>query len=455
MTKAIQNRLAESKTARWTVLALVSFLMLCAYYVNYVISPLKTLLGDEYQWTSSGFGFYVGAVTWLNVFALMLIFSGVILDKKGVRFTGILSAVVMAVGTFVQYWAMSSPELIDTKMTVFGFDITKQILYAGIGFAIFGSGMEMAGITVSKIIVKWFKGKEMALAMGLEMACARIGTALALFVAVPIAIKNSISTPMLLGLLLLILGTLVYLVFVVMDAKRDKQEAEIAEENDEPFVFSDIVSIFKLKAFWYIAILCMLFYSTIFPFLNYATDLMVQKFGVGKELAGTIPGLLPFGTILLTPIFGNMYDRKGKGASIMIFGSAMIIIIHTLFALPAVTWWVFAVILTILLGVAFSLVPSAMWPSVPKIIPMNKLGTAYALIFWVQNWGLLAVPMLIGKVLDNNITSAEGVKPITYDYSPAMAIFAGLGVLALIFAFLLKREDKVKGYGLEQPNIQK
>ncbi len=455
MTKAIQNRLSESKTARWTVLALVSFLMLCAYYVNYVISPLKTLLGNEYQWTSEGFGFYVGAVTWLNVFALMLIFSGIILDKKGVRFTGILSSVIMVIGTFVQYWAMSNPELIGTKVTIFGFDITNQILYSGIGFAIFGSGMEMAGITVSKVIVKWFKGKEMALAMGLEMACARIGTALALFIAVPVATKNAISTPMLIGLLMLIIGALVYLVFVVMDNKRDKQEADSAEEPEEPFVFSDIISIFKLKAFWYIAILCMLFYSTIFPFLNYATDLMIQKFGVDSELAGIIPGLLPFGTILLTPLFGNMYDRKGKGASIMILGSSMIIAIHALFALPVVTWWVFAVVLTILLGVAFSLVPSAMWPSVPKIIPMNKLGTAYALIFWVQNWGLLAVPMLIGSMLDRYcVTSTPGAEVTTYNYTLPMAIFACLGVLALVFAFLLKREDKAKGYGLELPNIK-
>ncbi len=456
MTEAIQNRLSESKTARWVVLALVSFLMLCAYYINYVISPLKPMLQEQLNWTSSGFGFFAGAVGWLNVFALMLIFSGIILDKMGVRFTGILATIVMAGGTLLKYWAISTPSLVDTELTVLGFKITEQILYAGLGFAIFGAGMEMAGITVSKIIVKWFKGKEMALAMGLEMACARIGTAFALLFALPIASSSTISRPILLGLLLLVLGAVVFLVFVVMDKKRDVQEAAIAEENDEPFLFKDILSIFELKAFWYIAILCMLFYSAIFPFLNYATDLMINKFGVEKNLAGIIPSLLPFGTILLTPIFGNMYDRKGKGASIMIFGSAMLIGIHLLFSLPIITSWVFAVILTILLGIAFSLVPSAMWPSVPKIIPMNKLGTAYALIFWVQNWGLMLVPMLIGSVLDRYcITSAPGATVTTYNYTLPMIIFAALGVLAIFFAFLLKKEDKVKGYGLEQPNIQK
>ncbi len=462
MTKAIQNRLSESKTARWMVLILVSFLMLCAYFITDVMAPLKIMLEEQCNWTSTNYGFFTSAYGWFNVFLLMLIFGGMILDKMGVRFTGVMAACIMIVGTLIKYWAISTPELMVQHVTVFGNDITKQVMFAALGYATFGVGIEIAGITVSKILVKWFKGKELALAMGLEMACARIGTGLAIgvtpFLAQAFA-KNgvpSISTPVLLGLLLLIVGLLVFLVFVVMDKKRDAQEAAEDQEEEEPFRFSDIFSIIKIRGFWYISILCVLFYSAVFPFLKYAADLMINKFGVEPTLAGVIPSLLPFGTILLTPLFGNMYDRKGKGASIMMFGATLLICIHLLFSLPFITWWVFALILTILLGIAFSLVPSAMWPSVPKIIPMNKLGTAYALIFWIQNWGLMGIPLLIGTVLDKycKTPGVDGGAP-TYDYTIPMLIFASLGALSLIFAFLLKKEDKLKGYGLEKPNINK
>ena len=302
------------------------------------------------------------------------------------------------------------------------------------------------------------------------MACARIGTALALGVT-PLLAEHfkSVSMPILLGLLLLCIGMISFVVFVVMDAKRDQELKETAAP-EEPFRFRDIFDIIKLKGFWYIAILCVLFYSAVFPFLKYAPDLMINKFGISSKLSGIIPSLLPFGTILLTPFFGNLYDRKGKGATIMLIGSFMIVGIHLLFAIPAFTSWWLALALIIALGVAFSLVPSAMWPSVPKIIPENKLGTAYALIFWIQNWGLMGVPYLIGKVLnnycviDNNETVAEEITgtvvpevatEVAYDYTIPMLIFTALGVLSILFAFLLKRENTIKGYGLELPNIQK
>lgn len=461
MTEVIRKKLSESKSARWTVLALVSFLMLCGYFITDVMAPLKAMLEQQCQWTSSDYGFFTGAYGWFNVFLLMLIFGGMILDKFGVRFTGIMAAGIMICGVTLKYWAISNVALIAEPFTFLGVQATKQVFYAAFGYAIFGVGVEIAGITVSKIIVKWFTGKELALAMGLEMACARIGTGLAIgitpLLATMFAVDGipSISKPIFLGLLLLIIGLISFLVFVVMDKKRDTQDAG-NEEPEEPFRITDIFTIIKIKGFWYIAALCVLFYSAVFPFLKYATDLMVNKFHVAPNLAGIIPALLPFGTILLTPLFGNMYDRKGKGASIMIVGSVMLICIHLLFALPLITWWVFALILTILLGIAFSLVPSAMWPSVPKIIPQNKLGTAYALIFWIQNWGLMGVPMLIGIVLDKycKTPGVDGAVP-TYDYTLPMLIFAGLGILALGFAFLLKREDKIKGYGLELPNIKK
>ena len=461
MTEVIKKKLSESKSARWTVLVLVSFLMLCGYFITDVMAPLKTMLEQQCSWTSSDYGLFTGAYGFFNVFLFMLLLGGIILDKFGVRFTGVMASGIMVIGVLIKYWAISNTDLITERVSFLWFDTTQQVIYASLGYAIFGVGIEIAGITVSKIIVKWFRGKELALAMGLEMACARIGTGLAIgftpLLASMFAVDGlpSISKPILLGLALLIIGFISFLVFVVMDKKRDTEIAE-NEEPEEPFRLSDILTILKLKGFWYIAALCVLFYSAVFPFLKYASDLMINKFDVPAHLAGIIPSLLPFGTILLTPLFGNLYDRKGKGASIMILGSLMLIAIHLLFALPFVTWWVFALILTILLGIAFSLVPSAMWPSVPKIIPFNKLGTAYALIFWIQNWGLMGVPMLIGYVLDEycKTPGLNGAAP-TYDYTLPMLIFASLGVLALIFAFLLKREDKVKGYGLELPNIQK
>lgn len=469
MVAALRKKISESAAARWTVLALVAFTMLCGYFITDVMAPLKPLLESQLGWSSSDYGFFTSAYGWFNVFLLMLIFGGMILDKMGVRFTGVMATGIMVAGVALKYWAVSG-DFGGASVSVFGSVISTQVLWAAVGYAIFGVGIEIAGITVSKIIVKWFKGKELALAMGLEMACARIGTALALGIT-PVLAEHfgSISMPILLGLLLLCIGLVSFLVFVVMDARRDK-ELQDTLEPEEPFRFRDIFDIVRIKGFWYIAILCVLFYSAVFPFLKYAPDLMFNKFGISEKMSGIIPALLPFGTILLTPFFGNLYDRRGKGASIMLIGSLMIVGVHLLFSVPSLTNWVLALVLILLLGIAFSLVPSAMWPSVPKIIPENKLGTAYALIFWIQNWGLMGVPYLIGKVLDNycviegnqavteEITGMVGdqvAARVAYDYTIPMLIFAALGMLAILFAYLLRREDAKKGYGLELPNIQK
>lgn len=470
MVAALRKKISESAAARWTVLALVAFTMLCGYFITDVMAPLKPLLESQLGWSSSDYGFFTSAYGWFNVFLLMLIFGGMILDKMGVRFTGVMATGIMVAGVALKYWAVSG-DFGGASVSVFGSVISTQVLWAAIGYAIFGVGIEIAGITVSKIIVKWFKGKELALAMGLEMACARIGTALALAVTPIIseAFGKSVSVPILIGLALLCIGLISFLVFVVMDARRDK-ELQDTLEPEEPFRVRDIFDIVRIKGFWYIAILCVLFYSAVFPFLKYAPDLMFNKFGISEKMSGIIPALLPFGTILLTPFFGNLYDRRGKGASIMLIGSLMIVGVHLLFSVPSLTNWVLALVLILLLGIAFSLVPSAMWPSVPKIIPENKLGTAYALIFWIQNWGLMGVPYLIGKVLDNycviegnqavteEITGMVGdqvAARVAYDYTIPMLIFAALGMLAILFAYLLRREDAKKGYGLELPNIQK
>ncbi|MDQ1332197.1 MAG: hypothetical protein QG576_231 [Bacteroidota bacterium] len=459
--ETVTNTLRDSKVARWTALAVVAFTMMCGYYLTDVMAPLKPMLEKELLWNSAEYGFFTSAYGWFNVFLLMLIFGGIILDKMGVRFTGLMATSVMVIGTAIKFWAISTHSL--DGQTILG--MKSQVVIAGLGFATFGVGVEVAGITVSKIIVKWFKGKEMALAMGLEMATARIGTTLAMVTSVPIArALHGVSKPILVCLILLCIGMISFIVYTFMDKKLDKSVSDEAirsnnTESEESFRIKDIWQILGNKGWWYIAILCVLFYSAVFPFLKYATDLMVNKFKVDPEIAGIIPGLLPFGTMILTPLFGNLYDRKGKGASIMILGAILLIFVHAMYSIPVLRATPIAIVLIIILGIGFSLVPSAMWPSVPKIIPEKQLGTAYALIFWVQNWGLMGVPALIGWVLNKYCISGthlvDGVAVSSYNYTLPMIIFTCFGILALLFALLLKAEDKKKGYGLELPNIKK
>ena len=471
MVEAIRKTLRDSKAARWTALAIVAFTMLCGYYLTDVMAPLKGLLENQLTWNSEEYGFFTSAYGWFNVFLFMLIIGGIILDKMGIRFTGLMAAIIMVLGAGLKYYAVSTHSLDGITWHVLWFDMKAQVMLAALGFAIFGVGVEVAGITVSKTIVKWFKGKEMALAMGLEMATARIGTALALSTSVPIANSfGHVSAPILISLIMLCIGLIAFIMYTFMDKKLDKEQAAYNLANnvvdeEEAFRIKDILKIVTNKGWWYIAILCVLFYSAVFPFLKYATDLMVQKFGINEDWAGIIPAMLPFGTILLTPFFGNLYDRKGKGATIMIIGSVLLIFVHSMFAIPFISHWFMAIFLIIILGIGFSLVPSAMWPSVPKIIPENQLGTAYSLIFWVQNWGLMGVPALIGWVLETycktgggNYVVVDGVMTYVtqkYDYTIPMLIFTGFSLLALMFALLLKAEDKKKGYGLQLPNIKK
>lgn len=452
----IYKKLNDSAAARWGALLIVSFTMMCGYFITDVMAPLEDLLTKTpaeggLGWTSDEYGFFSGAYGYINVFLLMLFFGGIILDKCGVRFTGTMSSSLMLVGALIKWYALDN-SFGDAQ--IFGYPV--QVALAALGFAIFGMGAEITGITVTKVIAKWFTGHELALAMGLQVAMARIGTAAALACSLPFAnAMGNVSAPVLLGAALLCVGVVSFLVYCVMDRKLDASVAAATEEqSEEGFSFGDLKLIFTNKGFWLIAILCVLFYSGVFPFLKFATKLMIYKYNVDPELAGLIPAMLPFGTILLTPVFGSLYDRMGKGATLMIIGSLMLTMVHVLFALPILNVWWFAIGIMVILGIAFSLVPSAMWPAVPKIIPMKQLGSAYAIIFYIQNIGLSMVPVLIGSVIQNyaTIETAEG---ITYDYTIPMTIFAGFGVVAVCIALLLKRIDKTNGYGLEEPNIKK
>ncbi len=457
MTQAIKQKLSDSKTARWTALLIVSFTMMFGYFFTDVMSPLEPLLtaakedgGLGLGWSSDEYGFFSGAYGYFNVFLLLLFFGGIILDKFGIRFTGLMSTVLMFGGALIKWWALGHDFEGSVTLPLGIGTYSVQVLWAVLGFAIYGVGCEIAGITVSKVIVKWFTGHELALAMGLQVALARIGTAGALAVALPFAkMMGGVSAAVGLGAAMLCAGMVAFIVYCVMDKREDASAAAVESEPEEGFKFADLKGLLTNVGFWYVAVLCLMFYAGVFPFLKFATKLMVFKYGVDANVAGLIPAMLPFGTIFLTPFFGSIYDKYGKGATLMIIGSVLLTCVHVVFALPFNSW-VLAIVVMVVLGVAFGLVPSAMWPSVPKIIPMKLLGTAYALIFYIQNIGLALVPVWIGKVNQAN-TLPDG----TIDYTQTMTIFAGFGVLAIVVSLLLLMEDKRKGYGLQKPNIKK
>lgn len=456
MKEMIQQKLSDSKSARWTALVIVSVTMMFGYFFTDVMSPLEPLLtaakadgGLGLGWTSDEYGFFSGAYGYFNVFLLLLFFGGIILDRFGIRFTGIMSTILMFGGALIKWYAVSHDFDGTIAVPFFG-SYHTQVVFAATGFAVYGVGCEIAGITVSKVIVKWFTGHELALAMGLQVALARIGTAGALALALPFAkAMGGVSASVGLGAAMLCAGMIAFIVYCIMDKKEDASAA-VQSEPEEGFKFSDLGTLFCNRGFWYVAVLCLMFYAGVFPFLKFATKLMVMKYNVPEATAGLIPAMLPFGTIFLTPLFGSIYDKYGKGATLMLIGSTLLTLVHITFALP-LNSWVLAIIVMIVLGIAFGLVPSAMWPSVPKIIPMKLLGTAYALIFYIQNIGLALVPVWIGKVNQAN-TMADGK---TIDYTQSMTIFACFGAIAIVISLLLIMEDKRKGYGLQKPNIKK
>ena len=296
--------------------------------------------------------------------------------------------------------------------------------------------------------------------MGVQVALARIGSQVAYAIAIPVARSYNLDTPLLIGAVLLLGGMISFIAFSFMDRKLDRQvKISVESSADEKFSFKDVVAVVKNPGFWLIALLCVLFYSCVFPFQKFATELMITKYGVNEEIAGTFAGLPALGALILTPVFGGMIDRKGKAASIMMLGSLMLICVHFIYAMPFIhAAWV-AIALMIILGIAFSLVPSAMWPSVAKIFPVKQLGTAYALIFFIQNIGLWGVPALIGYILEEycivGTTTENGITTNLYNYTLPMCVFTSIAVLSLVIAFCLKAADKKYGYKLEEPNLKK
>ena len=445
----------DSIVARWTALILIALMMFFAYMFVDVMSPLKSLVETSRGWDSSAFGTYAAAEYILNVCGFLII-AGIILDKMGVRFTGTLSASLMVIGAVVKYIGIS--DWFQTTAFCGWLDswwvaMPGSAKMAALGFMVFGCGCEMAGTTVSKAIAKWFKGKEMALAMGLEMAIARLGVFAVMWLspAVSEMFDNSVVAPVAFCTCLLLVGLINFIVFSVMDTKLDRQlvaagEATEEKSPEDEFHIKDLGKIFSSKMFWLVALLCVLYYSAIFPFQRYAPNFLEVTLGVDSATAAQLFSCFPILAMCLTPLLGIFLDHKGKGASMLMIGAVIMIVCHLSFAflLPVFPYKWFAVLLIVILGVSFSLVPAALWPSVPKIIDEKILGSAYCLIFWVQNIGLCLVPLLIGVVLN-----------ATGGYLVPMIIFSSFGVLAFIFSLLLKVEDRRKGFGLELPNISK
>ena len=531
--------LRDNPTMRWIALLLLALAMFCSYIFMDILSPIKDLMQTERGWDSLAFGTMQGAETFLNVFVFFLIFAGIILDKMGVRFTAVLSGAVMLVGGIIEYYAISEsfigsgaerwfnenlnyiPIFDELGVSPFYRGMPASAKLAAVGFMIFGCGTEMAGITVSRGIVKWFKGRETALAMGSEMALARLGVATCMIFSPYFARLGGhidVSRSVAFGVVLLCIALIMFVVYFFMDKKLDAQTGE-AEEKDDPFKISDIGKILSSLGFWLVALLCVLYYSAIFPFQKYAVNMLqcnltltspeagsfwagdtvtiVQyiimlvvavcsfasnfskkkgmKFGLmaiavialvvycvmgfKRGTAETIFAVFPLLAVAITPILGNYVDRKGKAASMLMIGSLLLIICHLTFAfiLPmfkgnAVGGVVVAYLTILVLGASFSLVPAALWPSVPKLVDEKIIGSAYALIFWIQNIGLWLFPLLIGKVLENTNPGVDD--PVALNYTWPLVMLACLGVAALIIGIILKRVDAKKHLGLEEPNIK-
>ena len=552
MSETVQKKLNDSAAMRWTALLLLALAMFCSYIFMDILSPIKDLMQSTRGWDSTAFGTMQGSETFLNVFIFFLIFAGIILDKMGVRFTAILSGAVMLVGAVINWYAVTDTFagsglerwFTDNLNYIPGFDelgvspfykgMPASAKFAAVGFMIFGCGVEMAGITVSRGIVKWFKGKEMALAMGSEMALARLGVATCMIFSPMFAKMGGtpdVSRSVAFGVVLLCIALIMFIVYFFMDRKLDAQGAE--EEKDDPFKVSDIGKILSSGGFWLVALLCVLYYSAIFPFQKYAVNMLqcnisfnpptegfwaegntlatliqylimlvvaVAAFasnftknksvkyclitvavvalvgycymGYMRQSAEAVFAVFPLLAVGITPVLGNYIDHKGKAASMLVLGSLLLIACHLTFAfvLPqfkgsAIGGVVVAYLTILVLGASFSLVPASLWPSVPKLVDAKIIGSAYALIFWIQNIGLWLFPLLIGKVLDKtnpeiaqavaNKTMDAEQAAISYDYTWPLVMLACLGVAALFIGFILKIVDKKKNLGLELPNIKK
>ena len=456
----IKKTLRESAKMRWAMMLLVSLLMGANYYFYDAVSPLKSILQEHLNFSSQDYGIVAGFYAFPNTFLLMAILGGIILDKLGIRPTGFLFAIFMLIGAVLTAYGatdyFNNGGIGYALMNSFWPAYSPALKMMALGMLIFGLGAETSIVVTSKILVKWFKGYEIALAFAINLGIARIGTALAFNVSPRLVMPDFWTFPIWFAVMLLLIGFLAFLIYMMFDVKLDRQIKSSVKllDAEEKFKLADLGKLFSNRSFLYIAFLCVTFYAAVFPFLKYAPDFFYHKFGISRAASGDIASLLPYGTVLFTPLFGWFVDKRGKSASLMIYGSLLLVVVHLLFALTDFNPYV----LMVLLGIAFSLVPAAMWPSVAKLVPEYRIGTAYGAMFSLQNLGLFAIPILAGYILDktNPGVTPEAIEAgATLVYTPTMLMFVGFGIIGFLFALLLKWNDKSSGYGLELPsNVQ-
>ena len=447
--ESIKRTLNNSPIARWGVLILVGFILSVNYYFYDAFSTLKDLMTKEFGFSNTDYGLFVSFYSIPNTFLLMAVIGGVILDKLGIRRTGFVFVFFMAFGAVLTAYGASDIYRADgigyTFMQSFLPDYSPELKMMLLGRFFFGLGAETSIVVISKILVKWFKGKDLALAFGLKVGFGRLGTFAALQLSPVIAMGGEqLSTAIWFAAVLVLIGLLAFIVYMLLDLKFDNNvERSIETTKSDPFRVKDIFDLLTNKAYLYIALICVTFYAAVFPFMAFAPDFFFHKFGMNYEQSGQIASLLPLGTLFFTPLFGFLIDRKGKAATAMIFGSLVLFIVHMIFTFTSFSPYM----PMIFLGIAFSLVPAAMWPSMVKLVKEKEIGTAYGLMYSIQNLGLWGIPILAGMILDKTNPG----NPETLNYTPTMIMFTILGLIGLIFAFLLKREDKISGGGVELP----
>ncbi len=445
----VRKAFNERPALRWGVLILTGFILSVNYYFYDAFSTLKDLLMREFGYTNTDYGLFVSFYSIPNTFLLMAVVGGVILDKFGIRRTGFTFIFFMAFGAMLTAYGASDfyrnggPGYGLMQSILPGYSPELKMMLLGRFF--YGLGAETSIVVVSKILVKWFKGKDLALAFGLKVGFGRLGTFAALQLSPVIADGGAhLSTAIWFAAVLVLAGLLAFIVYMLLDIKLDKQtQPEVKETTGKKFKVSDIRDLLSNPAYLFIALLCLTFYSAVFPFNAFAPDLLFHKFSMSYEQSGRITSLMPLGTMVFTPIFGFLIDRYGKAATAMIFGSITLLFVHLTFAFTYVN----PVYPMILLGIAFSLVPAAMWPSMVRLVDDKEIGTAYGLMYSIQNLGLWGVPILAGVLLDK---SNPG-NPETLDYTATMIMFIALSLLGIFFAFMLKRQDKKGSYGIDLP----
>ena len=444
----IKRAINDSAYARWGILILVGFILSVNYYFYDAFSTLKDLLMSEFGFSNTDYGLFVSFYSIPNTFLLMAVIGGIVLDKFGVRRTGFTFIFFMAFGAVLTAYGSSEAYINGgigyDLMTSFLPNYSPELKMMLLGRFFYGLGAETSIVVISKILVKWFKGKDLGLAFGLKVGFGRLGTFAALQLSPVLAENQNLNSAIWLAAVLVLIGLLAFVVYILFDIKIDKQldKAEkVSTQNN--FAMSDLLAIVTNRSYILIALICVTFYSAVFPFNAFAADLLTNKFGTSSIVSGRIVSLMPLGTMIFTPLFGLFIDKKGFAATAMIFGSLVLSMVHLTFALTNFSPY----LPMIMLGISFSLVPAAMWPSMVKLVDEKHIGTAYGLMYSIQNLGLWAFPIIAGVILDKTNPG----NPDVLNYTPTMLMFASLGILGLIFSIMLKREDKKSGHGIELP----